>query len=97
MKSQFPICETCHQRIRPTAENLPRASRTALCWVGRNLYAIEGYPGLWVFSSNGPSDERIKATRGPGKSTGGYAYFSRAINAESVIRAALGQPTETKP
>ena len=96
MPRQLPRCEKCGQALRRSAEVLPLAKRTSLCYVGRNLYAIAGHPGLWWLASAGDTTERVMATRGPGKNRGGAASFYRAEEVENIIHAALSKPEENQ-
>ena len=83
-------CPTCNQTIRKAEEQLPHAERLYINYMGRMLYKIDGHPGLWMMTNKDSEREgNIKATRGPGRSTGGCSLFWRAGEVEGVISGAM--------
>jgi hypothetical protein len=85
------LCSKCHQPL-PDRPAYPQAIYLSLQTVGRQVFAVEGRPGLWIRSGqmNGgiEMDESVQALIKAGKGRTSTLYRQRKL--EDELRAAMG-------
>jgi hypothetical protein len=78
---------------------LPQAHNTRVNYVGRNIFRIDGHPGLYMQKKPnplGPNPEPVAARKCVGKG-GASGMFYRVPKLEAELRQALKEEKEPQP
>ncbi len=88
-------CPRCGQPT-PAPEVLPQARNTRMIFVGRNVFSIDGVPGLYCQKkpSTGEPGDPVKARKCVGKGNA-WGYFYRLPELEERLLAALHEGEKT--
>ena len=85
------IIEEAQKDDAVNLDALPHANNTRVNYLGRNIFSIEGHPGLYMQKKPtpmGPNPEPVAARKCVGKG-GASGMFYRVPELEAVLREAL--------
>ena len=94
-------CETCGHHVHPTCDLcLPIAERTAVNYLGRNIYIIHGMPGLYWLRGDCDT-EMVSVVRARRPTARGKCWFGsdfiRKAEIEQKLFLAIPSPRITSP